>query len=179
MDSEVGWLPPLFTNQYLLPVAVAVIIMIFIFIYITFSKQGYEVTVIGESNNTARYAGINVSKVIMRTMSISGAICGLAGFLQVSGISHTISKGIIGGRGFTAIIVAWGSKLNPFIMTVFSLFLVFLEKGAAQIASDFNFNQYASNVVTGIMLLFILASEFFVNYNLIFRNREVKKHDNK
>ena len=172
MESEIGWLPNLFNNQYVLIVIIALIIMIAIFVYLTFSKHGYEITVIGESVNTAKYAGINVPKVIMRTMALSGAICGIAGFVQVSGISHTVSKGIIGGRGFTSIIVAWLSKLNPFIMTVFSVFLVVLEKGATQIASDFNFNQYASSIVTGIMLLFILASEFFINYNVIFRKKE-------
>ena len=171
MDSRIGWLPKVFDNDYILIIVFTLLVMVAIYIYLNFSKQGYEIAVTGESQNTAKYAGINVPKVIVRTMALSGAICGLGGFIQASGISHTISKGIAGGRGFTAIIVAWLSNLNPFIMMVFSTFLVFLEKGAAQIASDFNFNQYASSIVTGIMLLFILGSEFFVNYNLKFRRK--------
>ena len=91
---------------------------------------------VGESENTARYAGINVTKVIMRTMVISGAICGLAGFIAVAGAGHTISTNTAGGRGFTAIIVAWLAKFNPFVMVLISFLLVFLEKGAMQIASQ-------------------------------------------
>mgnify|MGYP002851923344 FL=1 len=174
MDSKIGWLPKLLNNDYVLIILIALVIMVFIYIYLNYSKHGYEIAVIGESRNTAKYAGINVPAAVMRTMALSGAICGLGGFIQTSGIAHTISKGIGAGRGFTAIIVAWLSQLNPFIMMVFSTFLVFLEKGAAQIASDFNFNQYASSIVTGIMLLFILGSDFFVNYNLVFRKKEDK-----
>ncbi|MEI3305460.1 MAG: ABC transporter permease [Dysosmobacter sp.] len=84
------------------------------FMYLKYSKQGYEISVVGDSENTARYAGINVKKVTIRTMAISGAICGLAGFIEVAGVSHTISTATAGGRGFTAIIVAWLAKFNTF-----------------------------------------------------------------
>ena len=90
------------------------------FIYLKYCKQGYEIAVVGESENTARYAGIQVKKVIVRTMAISGAICGIAGFVIVSGASHTISTATAGGRGFTAIIVAWLSKFNTFIINTFA-----------------------------------------------------------
>ena len=106
-----------------------------------------------------------------RTMCLSGAICGLSGFLAVSGASHTISTTTAGGRGFTAIIVAWLAKFNTFVMILISFLLVFLEKGASQIASQYNLNEYASNVITGIILFFILGSEFFINYRIIPRHR--------
>ena len=128
-----------------------------IFIYLKYSKQGYEIAVVGESENTARYAGINVKKVIIRTMALSGAICGIAGFIIVSGASHTISTSTAGGRGFTAIIVSWLSKFNAFAMVLVSFFLVFMQKGAGQIASQFNLNENASDVITGIILFFILG----------------------
>ena len=104
-------------------------------------------------------------------MAISGAICGIAGFVEVAGVSHTISTSTAGGRGFTAIIVAWLAKFNSLTMTLISFLLVFLDKGAAQIASDFNLNEYASEMVTGIILFFILGSEFFINYRLILRGK--------
>ena len=126
------------------------------------------VAVVGESQDTARYARINVKRTIIRTMGISGGICGIAGFLLVSGASHTISTSTAGGRGFTAIIVAWLSKFNAFVMILVSFFLVFMEKGAIQIASQFNLNENASDVITGIILFFILGSEFFIRYRIAF-----------
>ena len=102
-------------------------------------------------------------------MAISGAICGMAGFIEVAGVSHTISTSTAGGRGFTAIIVAWLAQFNTFVMILISFLLVFLQKGATQIASQFNLNDYASNIITGIILFFILGSEFFINYRVIVR----------
>lgn len=170
-NNNAGWFPAIANQQYLLNVIIVAAVIIFVYLYLGYSKHGYEIAVTGESENTARYAGINVSTVIIRTMLLSGAICGLAGFVEVAGISHTISKQTAGGRGFTAIIVSWLAKLSPIVMVFFSLFIVFLDKGAIQIASDFNLNEYASNIITGILLFFILASEFFVNYDLHFGKR--------
>ena len=162
--SQAGWLPPLFGLTYGWNVVIVMIFTVGMYIYMKYSKQGYAIAVVGESRNTARYARINVKKTIIRTMGISGGICGLAGFLLVSGASHTISTSTAGGRGFTAIIVAWLSKFNAFIMILVSFFLVFMQKGAIQIASQFNLNENASDVITGIILFFILGSEFFIRY---------------
>jgi simple sugar transport system permease protein len=107
-------------------------------------------------------------------MLLSGAICGLAGFIEVAGISHTISKSTAGGLGFTAIIVAWLSKFNTLAMAAASLLIVFLDRGAVQIATDFGLNEYASEIIMSIILFFILGSEFFINYRLIFRRRKRK-----
>ena len=130
-------------------------------------KQGYEISVVGESENTARYAGINVRRVTVRTMLISGAICGLCGFLIVAGKDQTISTASANGRGFTAIIVAWLAKFNTFYMALISFLLVFLERGASEIASAYSLNEYAADIITGIILFFILGSEFFINYRVI------------
>jgi simple sugar transport system permease protein len=165
-----GWFPSIAEKQYLLNVIIVLALTVIMFVYLKKTKQGYEISVVGESENTARYAGISVKKVILRTMLISGAICGIAGFIEVAGVSHTISVSTAGGRGFTAIIVAWLAKFNTFTMILISLLLVFLDKGAVQIATDFGLNEYASEMVTGIILFFILGSEFFINYKLIFRH---------
>ena len=140
--------------------------------YLRYSKQGYEIAVVGDSENTAKYAGIRVNRVYIRTMAISGAICGFAGFLAVSAVSHTISTSTAGGRGFTAIIVAWLAKMNPFVMILISALLTFLDKGAIQIATDYGLNEYASKIITGIVLFFILGSEFFINYRMKFRHHK-------
>ena len=136
------------------------------FIYLKYCKQGYEIAVVGESENTARYAGIHVKKVIIRTMAISGAICGIAGFVIVSGASHTISTATAGGRGFTAIIVAWLSKFNTFIMVAVSFGIVFMDQGAVQIATQYGLNENASDVILGIILFFLIGAEFFINYRV-------------
>lgn len=168
-QTRAGWFPAVLGKEYGLNVILVLLLTVGMYVYLKYSKQGYEISVVGDSENTARYAGINVKKVTIRTMAISGAICGLAGFLAVSGASHTISTNTAGGRGFTAIIVAWLAQFNTFVMVLISFLLVFLQKGAVQIASEFNLNDYASNVITGIILFFILGSEFFINYRVIRR----------
>ncbi|MBR4164594.1 MAG: ABC transporter permease [Solobacterium sp.] len=168
-STKGGWMPYLFKQQFFLMVLIVAVLTIGMYFYLKQSKQGYEIAVVGESENTARYAGINVAKVIRRTVAISAGICGFAGFLEVSSVSHTISSLTAGGRGFTAIIVAWLGKFNPFAMTLISALLTFMSRGANQIASDFNFNKHASSILTGIILFFILGSEFFINYKLVFR----------
>ena len=178
-NSKLGWLPNMFSQGYNTDygwnVLIVLVVTVLMFIYLKYSKQGYEIAVVGESENTARYAGISVPKVYIRTMILSGAVAGLAGFIAVSGASHTISTSTAGGRGFTAIIVAWLAKFNTFTMIIMSFLLVALEKGAAQIASDYGFNDYASEMVTGIILFFILGSEFFINYRLVFRGSARKE----
>ena len=174
--TKAGWFPSVFGQTYGLNVILVLALTIGMYIYLKYSKQGYEITVVGDSENTARYAGISVKKVTVRTMAISGAICGLAGFIAVAGSSHTISTSTAGGRGFTAIIVAWLAQFNTFVMILISLLLVFLQKGAIQIASQFNLNDYASNIITGIILFFILGSEFFINYRVILRSGKEAEH---
>ena len=170
--TKAGWFPEVFGQAYGLNIILVLALTVGMYIYLKHSKQGYEITVVGDSENTARYAGISVKKVTVRTMAISGAICGLAGFIAVAGSSHTISTSTAGGRGFTAIIVAWLAQFNTFVMILISLLLVFLQKGAIQIASQFNLNDYASNIITGIILFFILGSEFFINYRVILRGKK-------
>ena len=142
------------------------------YVYLKYSKHGYEISVVGESENTARYAGIDVAKVTLRTMLISGAICGLCGFIIVAGNKHTIATNTAGGNGFTAIIVAWLAKFNTFYMALISFMLIFLEKGAGQIASSFGLNDFITDIISGIILFCILGSEFFINYRLIFRHKK-------
>lgn len=175
--TQEGWFPVLAKSTYWVNVILVLLIAVFMFLYLKYTKHGYEIAVVGDSENTARYAGIRVGRVYTRTMALSGALCGLAGFIAVAGTSHTISTSTAGGQGFTAIIVAWLANFNSFVMILISLLLVFLEKGAIEIATRFKLNDYASQMITGIILFFILGSEFFIRFRLIFRKRR-KEHAN-
>ena len=144
------------------------------FIYMKYSKHGYEISVVGESQRTARYAGMNVGKIIMRTMFLSGAIAGLMGFLVVSGADYTLNNGTSGGVGFTAIIVAWLAHLNPFAMVLIAGLLAVLTKGSNTIQTNFKIPASAADVLSAIILFFMLGCEFFINYRMIFRGSKAK-----
>ena len=174
-NSNVGWLPQVFGSKYLLTIIVAVVVTIFMHIYICYSKHGYEICVVGESENTAKYVGIKVEKVIIRTMILSGAICGLVGLLLVGGINHTVTTTIAGGQGFTAVLVSWMSKFNPFTMIFSSLLIVFMDRGASEISTNFGLNHSYSDILTGIILFFIIGCEFFITYRLQFRKKTEKE----
>ena len=128
--------------------------------------------VVGESANTARYAGIRVGRVMCRTMFLSGALCGLVGMLQFAGADYTLTEGTAGGVGFTAITVAWLSKMNPFGMLVVSVFIAMLERGSNTIQTNFKIPASASDLIIGIILFFMLGCEFFITYKLIPRRKE-------
>lgn len=159
--------PMLFGQPYLLNIIIVVALTIAVYIYLKYTKQGYEISVVGESQNTANYIGINVKKVVIRTLIVSGALCGIAGLLLVGGTNHTINTETAGGRGFTAIMVSWLAKFNPFFMVVTSFIIVFLQKGAQQVSTDFRLPQAISDIVTGIILFFIIGCEFFLNYKIV------------
>ena len=166
-SSMAGWLPEL-GNKYLLVILVAVFMTAVVYFYLNYTKHGYEIAVVGESERTARYIGIKVPRVIIRTMLFSGAICGLAGLLLVGGTDHTITTTIAGGRGFTAVMVAWLAKFNPFTMVFTSFLLVFLDRGASEINTIYGLNHSFGDILTGIILFFIIGSEFFITYRLSF-----------
>ena len=174
-STEAGWLPMIGSNRYLLNIIIVAVITVAIQIYMRYSKHGYEIAVVGESERTARYVGINVAQVIIRTMALSGALCGVAGFLLVSGTNHTITTSIAGGRGFTAVMVAWLAKFNPYTMVLTSFLIVFLERGAGEISSNFGLNAAFSDILPGIILFFIIGCEFFITYQVVFRKKSEKE----
>ena len=154
---------------------IALILAVLVFLYFAKTKQGYEVTVVGESTNTARYSGMNVPRIILRTMFISGAICGFAGFLQVAGADGTLTTDTAGGAGFTAITVSWLSGMNPLLMIVYSIFIAILERGSSRIQTTMGIPKSAADMLIGIILFFMLGVEFFINYRLVFRARHRKE----
>ena len=184
--SEKGWFPALkvpFLNNLpdqrgMINVITVLVLMVLVFFYLSKTKHGYEISVVGGSPNTARYAGINVRSVIIRTMILSGAICGVCGMMNVAGFDQTLSVGTAGGYGFTAIIVAWMAGFNTFYMLLISLFMVFLEIGTGQIANSYTiigFTTNATAIVIGVILFFMVGCEFFIRYRLVFRKNAEKR----
>ena len=166
--TRLGWLPYLGGKQYAIIVLLVAILTILIFIYLKYSKQGYEISVVGESERTAKYAGIKVERVIIRTMVLSGALCGFMGMLLVGGTDHSLSTELVGGRGFTAVMVSWLAKFNPIVMILTSFLLVFMQLGAKEVATNFYLNESFSEILTGIILFFIIGCEFFITYKIQF-----------
>ena len=161
-------------GRSLLTVIVAIVVTALIYCYLRFTKHGYEISLIGDSKNTARYAGISVKKVIIRTLILSGALCGLVGFLLVGSINHMVSTSMDGNMGFTGIMVAWMGKFNPLIMAGISFFINFLSRGMAQVCTDFGFTSEAlSDIVVGLIYFFFIGCEFFIVYKVHFN---FKKH---
>lgn len=165
-----GNIPVLFGQKYLINILVVAVLMVLLYVYLKYSKHGYEITVVGESQNTARYVGINVKKVIIRTMCISGALCGIAGMLLVSGTDHSINTNTIGGQGFTAIMISWLGRFNPFIMAGMAGLVTFLKTGAAKVADTFFLNSSYADIFSGVVILFVVGCEFFVRYSVKFRH---------
>jgi len=172
---DTGIIPIVSENKYLINIIVVAVITVVLYIYLKYSKQGYEISVVGESQNTARYIGINVKKVIIRTMCVSGALCGVAGMLLVSGTDHSIRTGTVGGQGFTAIMISWLGQFNPFIMVVMTALFKFLEIGMSKVAENAQLNASFSEIVLGVVILFVVGCEFFIRYSVKFRN--AKKED--
>ncbi|MCR4930124.1 MAG: ABC transporter permease [Lachnospiraceae bacterium] len=167
--TNAGWLPQLFGSKYLLPIVVAAVVTASMYVYLKYSKHGYEIAVVGESEKTAKYVGMKTGKIIIRTMVLSGALCGLAGLLLVGGINHTITTTINSGQGFTAVMVSWLAKFNPITMIFTSFLIIFLERGAGEISTNFGLNQSFADILTGIILFFIIGCEFFISYKIAVR----------
>ena len=168
-----GWLPNMFSEGYNgdfgWNVLIVLVVTVGMYLYLSKSKHGYEIAVVGESQRTASYAGIKVERVIVRTMILSGAICGLIGLLLTAGTDHTLTTTIVGGRGFTAVMVSWMAKFNPIMMIFTSLLIVVLSRGASEISSVFGLNHSFADILTGIILFFIIGSEFFISYKVSLR----------
>ena len=163
--------------KYIFNIIFVVIVSIIMVIYLKKTKHGYELSVVGASVNTAKYVGINVRKVIIRTMILSGAICGLVGFLLVSGHHHTLSPNLAGGRGFTGVLIAWLGQFEPLNMLIYAVLVAIFQRGSTKAASYVGINKSDfSAIVTGMFFLIVIATEFFVNYRIVFDEDSKLKH---
>lgn len=173
-----GHFPSLLGNKHLLTILVFFILAVLMFIYLKYTKHGYEIAVVGDSPNTAKYIGIDVKRVIVRTMIISGALAGIVGLFLAGGIHHTISTASANNMGFTAIMATWLAAFNPLVMMGTCLFIVFISRGMVQVRGDFGFtNDSIANIVIGLVYFCVIACSFFITYKVVFRGfgRKTKK----
>ena len=139
------------------------------------TKHGYEITVLGDSPKTALYVGMKNKRIIIRTLILSGIICGIIGFLYVSCKDHMASDSTGGTLGFTGVLVGWLSNFNTITMTIVSIALTFITIGAEKVCSVFNVgNSYISSIIVGIIFFSVLVSEFFIRYRLVFNKKKNK-----
>ena len=172
----VGWIGNMFSDGYnkdfMWTVIIVLILAALVYLYLKYTKHGYEIAVVGDSENTARYAGIRVPRIYVRTMALSGALCGFAGFLAVSAVSHTLSTTTAGGRGFTAIIVAWLSRLNPIAILFVSVLIGALLVGGETLQIVMRLPLSSTLILQGLILFFVLGGEIFRTYRIRFRRED-------
>lgn len=146
-------------------IIIPLVLMIFVFILIKRTKLGFEIRVVGESEPTAHYAGINVKKVVLTGILLSGGIVGLAGVAKLNGSVYTLSENLAGGAGFTAIVIAWLANLSaPFILVV-SFLIGALKQGAQSIQFE-GVPSAVADIIQGLLLMSVLGSEFFLRYKI-------------
>ncbi len=170
-------LPTFFGNFSLnLSLVIVVFICIGIWWYLKYTKQGYEISVVGDSPNSARYAGMKVSKIVIRTIFISAALIGLAGAFYASS-STSLSTSMTNNVGWTGIIVAWLAKLNTIGIRVVSLLITILQHGCSVASSSYaTVDANFADLLQGMILFAILTADFFARFKLV-RNKkqEVEK----
>lgn len=152
---------------------IALILVVVVYVFLNYTKKGYEISVLGESENTARYAGMSVKKVIFFTTFISGALVGLTGVIQASAVSNTLSVQLTSNAGNTAIIVAWLSGLNALWTLVVSIAFAVLIQGASYIQTAFQIPQAAADIIQAMILFCVLGCQFFLQYKIVFE-RSIK-----
>lgn len=173
-----GVIQPIFNdNEFILKIIIVAVITVIMAIYLKSSKHGYELMVVGESPNTARYIGLNTKKIIIRTLILCGVLCGITGFLLVSATNHSLGSETVGGRGFTGVLVSWLAHFNPIAMALTSFLFVFVDMGATQVATDARLGSSYPSVMTGIFFFFIIATEFLINYKIVMRGKEKGEGD--
>lgn len=166
--TKSGWLPDVL-DKYFIPIVIIIAITTIMYFYMKKTKQGYEISVVGDSINTAKYVGMNTKKIIIRTLVVSGIICGIIGFIYASAINHSIDKNTCGSLGFTGVLVAWLSNFSPIIMAGVSFLLAFLTLGTSKVSSTYRLgNNDISNVIIGLIFFSILICEFFIRFRVIF-----------
>ena len=156
---------------------IALVFVGLIFVYFKYTKHGYEIAVTGDSSNTANYAGMNVNKIILRTMFISAALAGVAGMFQATGSAtiHTLGDNITADVGWTGIIVAWLAKLNPVGILITSILMSVLQKGSTLAESLFKISASTSSIIQAVILFTVLAVDFFIRYKIEFNIRKGDK----
>ena len=147
---------------------IALILLIVMYFFMNHTKKGYEISVVGESISTAKYAGMNISSIIITSMFLSGGLCGLTGMIQASAIEKTLTCTLSNGYGFTAIITAWLGRLHSVGILIACLAFAVMLQGGAYIQIAMQIPASVADMIQGIILFFVLGSEFFLSYKISF-----------
>ena len=169
--SENAVLPKLFGIHVGWVIALAIFLIVLVLLSRT--KYGYQINVMGENPLTARYAGFNTTWLLIATVALGGGLCGVAGFIQASAVEESLVYTLSSGWGYTAIIVAWLGKLKPLPVLVATLLIAALVQGCSYIQISLNVPYFMANIIQGVILFFVLASEFFTSYRFV-RRRDGK-----
>lgn len=167
---EAAWLPTFGSTRIHAGLIIGLFLAILFYVTIKYTRWGYEIRVIGSSPGAARYAGINITRNIILVMAVSGAVCGLAGMVEVSGIIHKLQHGLSPGYGYTAIIIAWLSRLNPIAIILTAFLFGGLQVGGFIVqTSGLPANGVA--MLQGLILFFVLGGEMLTNYRLHLKSK--------
>ena len=162
-------------SKSLLTIIVFFVLAALMYVYLKYTKHGYEISVVGDSPNTAKYIGIDVKRVIIRTMILSGALAGIVGLFLAGGIKHTINTSTANNMGFTAIMATWLAAFNPLVMMGTCFFIIFVSRGMEVVRTDFKFtNDSIANIVIGTVYFCVIACSFFITYRVVFRKPSLK-----
>lgn len=129
-----------------------------------YTRLGFKMKIIGESSDTADYLGINKGRIMFGMVALSGAMCGLCGMIQVSGVEHSLNTSVSNNVGFSAILVAWLSGLNPIAILLVSFLFAGLTEGASYLQTVFQIPQDIATIMQGVILFCVIGSEFFTKY---------------
>lgn len=154
---------------------IALVLVVIVYVFMNHTKKGFEITVVGQSLETARYAGMNINSVIITAMLASGGLCGLAGMIQASAIERTLTHALSGGYGFTAIITTWLGRLSPPIIMFVCFAFAILIQGGAYLQIALSVPAAVADMIQGTILFFVLGSEFFLMYKVGFERKSSKK----
>lgn len=146
---------------------IAILLIVFVWFFLHRMKMGYEISIMGANERTARYAGMNTTKILLISSLIGGGICGIAGLIQASGVERTLNDQMANGMGYTAIAIAYMANMEPVAILVVSFLFSILLQGSAYMQISMQIPSAAGDVIQGIILLFILGSEFFSRYQVI------------
>lgn len=138
-----------------------------IFVYLKHTKHGYEISVIGDSAGTAKYAGMKVNKIVLRTVFLSAALIGLAAAFKV-GTAGVLSTAITDDVGWTGIIVAWLAQLSTPVIFVVSALICVLQYGSTVAAAVFpQVDSSFANMLQGIILFLVLTADFCTRFRIV------------
>ncbi len=143
---------------------VALVLTGVLYVVLKKTKLGYEIDVLGESATTARYAGMSVTRITLVAVMLSGGLCGVAGMMQASAIERSLTDQLSGGLGFTAVITTWLARLSPPVIVAVSFLFSMLIQGGSFLQSAMKIPASVASILQGIIIFFVLGSEFFVRY---------------